>query len=364
MIKVRLSHSPRDLPLNVSLHQGLDKKTDIEMQSVWFDTHDIQGGQSWADDQLSRSIISDVILVLIGPDWVLTDSIEQEIVEGLKRKIPVLPILLEDATLPSREMLPETLSPILERQPIRYRLRRFQQDTDEIARTILRIVGQSQLEITDTNNSDILYANGFSNRFVKMFERLSNPNIGRRSVMMAHFGIDWDESQIPEFVNQINHLFYEIIDQNDLRDRFDYRITEETRFVRLRAFSRPSSVEAFLELVHPDQIVSNLVGDLILIMMSFAGYKSYRVAAQMSGKLRERLKPSWSSEIILLPGGDVINKNEEQDEEEPSFPLLREDYESSREMERFINDFVMNQSISGFRVSNMVLFGTEHIKER
>jgi hypothetical protein len=65
---------------------------------------------------------SDVLLAIIGPDWLgsskgethglreKTDPVRMEIETALRRKLPIIPILVDDAKMPARAELPESFS--------------------------------------------------------------------------------------------------------------------------------------------------------------------------------------------------------------------------------------------------------------
>jgi hypothetical protein len=84
---------------------------------------------------------SDAMLVLIGPSWIGSglsrlfdpdDFVRREIVAGLAAEIPVVPILLRDAVLPSPTALPEDLLPLLRRQAFRLRDQTWRTDIDAL----------------------------------------------------------------------------------------------------------------------------------------------------------------------------------------------------------------------------------------
>jgi hypothetical protein len=76
----------------------------------------------------------DVVLVVIGPDWVHArdgqgrsrlldpdDFVRIEVEAGLERDIPVIPVLVGGAAMPKREKLPESLHPLVYRNAIALR---------------------------------------------------------------------------------------------------------------------------------------------------------------------------------------------------------------------------------------------------
>ena len=59
----------------------------------------------------------DVCLVLITPNWYVTPAIQLGIEAALRRRIPLIPVLLYGASLPAPGDLPDELAPLLDRYP-------------------------------------------------------------------------------------------------------------------------------------------------------------------------------------------------------------------------------------------------------
>jgi uncharacterized membrane protein YtjA (UPF0391 family) len=95
-------------------------------------------------DAIQKSVGScDVLIAVIGKHW-LTVSVEEgrrrldnpedfvrlEIATALRRRIPVIPVLVERAVMPRAEQLPEDLKPLVRRQAIEVSHDRFRADSE------------------------------------------------------------------------------------------------------------------------------------------------------------------------------------------------------------------------------------------
>jgi len=96
---------------------------------------------------------SHIMLVLVGPSWVGAgadrffepgDFVRREIAAGLAACIPVLPILLRDATLPAASAIPDELAPLLKRQAFRLRDQTWRADVDGLIRSIEALLREQE----------------------------------------------------------------------------------------------------------------------------------------------------------------------------------------------------------------------------
>jgi len=96
---------------------------------VFIDVVDIHPAHLWLDEIQQANSNCAVLLALIGRDWLemkdahgrrrLDDSedvMRVEIEAALKRDVPVIPVLVDDAKTPERSELPESLQPMFNRQ--------------------------------------------------------------------------------------------------------------------------------------------------------------------------------------------------------------------------------------------------------
>jgi hypothetical protein len=115
--------------------------------SVFFDTRDLRPGTEWHRDIEDRVHTSDVIVAVIGPHWVTIadergrrrvlqpdeeDVVRTEIEAALRGDCRVIPVLVDDATLPSRDALPRPFRPITSLNAITLRHASWDQDLETL----------------------------------------------------------------------------------------------------------------------------------------------------------------------------------------------------------------------------------------
>lgn len=108
--------------------------------------------QNWIDQKVARC---DLMLVLIGPHWgeefarrsdpATRDYVRLEIERALTHKIPVVPVLLGNASLPSGAALPASLRSLLEMESLHLgRGDRFQADARKLVGAVLSSIELSR----------------------------------------------------------------------------------------------------------------------------------------------------------------------------------------------------------------------------
>lgn len=115
--------------------------------SVFFDTRDLAAGTDWHRDIEARVRSSDVIVAVIGRQWVTIadergrrrvlqpeeeDIVRTEIEAALRGGGRVVPVLVDDATLPSRDALPRPFRPITSLNAIALRHASWDQDLETL----------------------------------------------------------------------------------------------------------------------------------------------------------------------------------------------------------------------------------------
>lgn len=116
-------------------------QTVFGIRNVFYDASSLNAGEQWLD--WTKSIIrrSDVVLVVIGSDWLTaadssgtprlhspSDFIRFEVTEALFLDKLVIPVLVEGADMPRRTDLPDELAPLAGRQSMRIRHSTFDRD--------------------------------------------------------------------------------------------------------------------------------------------------------------------------------------------------------------------------------------------
>lgn len=117
--------------------------------NIFKDINAIQPGQQFAhvlEDALDNCA---VVLVVIGPTWISNsgqrlfeehDWVRQEIASAIARNLRVIPLLVNGASMPTKEQLPADLHGLIQRQAQLIDNRRFEYDVAQLARAIHDIV--------------------------------------------------------------------------------------------------------------------------------------------------------------------------------------------------------------------------------
>jgi len=115
--------------------------------SVFFDTRDLRPGADWHRDIEDRVRASDVIVAVIGPQWVTIadergrrrvlqpeeeDVVRTEIEAALRGDSRVIPVLVDDAALPARDALPRPFRPITSLNAVTLRHASWDQDLETL----------------------------------------------------------------------------------------------------------------------------------------------------------------------------------------------------------------------------------------
>jgi len=121
----------------------------IGKDSVFMDVDSIALGQDFRQILRQRLESCDLMLALIGPGWLdakdtagnlrlesATDLVRQEIAAALKRNIPVTPVLLQGAQMPSPERLPEDIRDLVYRNGFELGHSTWESDVGEMVRRL------------------------------------------------------------------------------------------------------------------------------------------------------------------------------------------------------------------------------------
>jgi hypothetical protein len=122
---------------------------------VFRDVDQLKPGDDFVD-ALARAVDScDVFVLVIGRDWVDArnakgdrrlddpkDFVRLELESALRRKILIVPVLVEGATMFDEEQVPEPLRPVARRQAIELSEHRWDFDVQELLRTIENVGGR------------------------------------------------------------------------------------------------------------------------------------------------------------------------------------------------------------------------------
>jgi hypothetical protein len=120
---------------------------------VFMDVDSIKPGEDWTE-AISRAVAQcGLMLVLIGHQWgqlrrgsparidETDDPVRLEVEAAFDQRIPIIPVLLEDATMPRHADLPETLTKLSHLQAIRLRHESFKSDAASLLAVIQQVLG-------------------------------------------------------------------------------------------------------------------------------------------------------------------------------------------------------------------------------
>lgn len=124
---------------------------------VFRDCRSLRAGDDFSPELWRRLLASDVVLVLIGRQWLTLasddgerridkpeDYVRREIVEAFERGIAVVPVLLNDADLPAASELPLEVRPLIQRQFVRLRVRYAEMDLDHLVAELESRIGPGE----------------------------------------------------------------------------------------------------------------------------------------------------------------------------------------------------------------------------
>ncbi len=115
-LKCFISYRRHDLLVKGMIHRFYDELTlHFGGDNIFFDIDTIPPGQDFHQVLDSAVAKADVLLAVIGPDWANIlkkrkkdprDYVRIEIESALRRKIPIVPVLIDQTRIPSRRQLP------------------------------------------------------------------------------------------------------------------------------------------------------------------------------------------------------------------------------------------------------------------
>jgi pterin-4a-carbinolamine dehydratase len=148
MADIFISYRRSNMMIVDYLHEKLSDH--FAKGSIFLDRRDIDPGTSFPDK--IRTAVKDaaIVLALIGPDWISVqherklsrrldlpdDWVRLELELALSPKSKVLPVLIEGATIPKEEQLPESLAGLLQLQWVTLSRDHFRDDVEKLIETI------------------------------------------------------------------------------------------------------------------------------------------------------------------------------------------------------------------------------------
>jgi hypothetical protein len=122
-------------------------------RNLFMDVDAMKPGRDFAEQLDTQVSQCRVLLAVIGPRWLDAkdqtghrrldgehDYVRIELASALKRDIPVIPVLVDGATMPSEESLAADLKPLVRRHALELRHTRFNADADAIVHALESVV--------------------------------------------------------------------------------------------------------------------------------------------------------------------------------------------------------------------------------
>jgi TIR domain len=147
--RIFINYRRGDTSQNASrLYEWLSERYGEEQ--VFMDVDAIEPGLDWAEAIDKAVASSDLILAVIGDDWLAelkrriddeNDFVRHELAAALARDVRIIPILVEGAKMPSSTDLPPSLVSLTRRQAFEVRDERFRFDKQELLKRVDRALG-------------------------------------------------------------------------------------------------------------------------------------------------------------------------------------------------------------------------------
>lgn len=125
--------------------------------AVFIDVNSIDLGANFADRIVENISSCNVVLVIIGQQWLAqlaggasTDYVLLEIGAALKREIPVIPVFIDGATMPVDSQLPPDLLALGPRHGIEINHRSFERDAKQLIAGINRAFQNVRVDASDS----------------------------------------------------------------------------------------------------------------------------------------------------------------------------------------------------------------------
>jgi hypothetical protein len=171
-------------------------------EDVFFDTSDIAAGVEWRSDAIRRVRAADIVPAVIGPHWAAAadkrtrrslldradeDLVRLEIETAFTPGAIVIPVLVDDAEMPSRDMLQRPFRALAEAQAQTLRHISWDRDVDALAEALAYVAEQPRLPL-EARSWTVAPA-------VDLVER----------ELWDRFGVHVVEEPVAEFLKEVEH---------------------------------------------------------------------------------------------------------------------------------------------------------------
>ena len=130
-------------------------------QAVFFDVSAIEPGQDFRKAIDANVVCCSVLLAMIGPRWLDTsggarriddagDFVRLEIASALRRDVPVVPVLVQGAKMPTAAQLPADLGDLAWRNAVELSHARWPSDVQVLSQALARHLGAAPAAATAT----------------------------------------------------------------------------------------------------------------------------------------------------------------------------------------------------------------------
>lgn len=126
---------------------------------IFRDVEDIKGGSNFEEAIHFALDAADAVIVLIGPSWLTIkdaagklridqegDYVRQEVAKALESSLPVFPVLIENAAMPSRDELPASLQQLAMKNAVWLSDKRWDEDIRRLTKYIAYDIPGSVVE--------------------------------------------------------------------------------------------------------------------------------------------------------------------------------------------------------------------------
>jgi hypothetical protein len=146
-VKVFISYRRSDAP-SAARQLASALKARLGEHNVYFDRSDVATGVEWRADVVGRVRDAEVVLVVMGPHWAqaasgrareglrepaLEDIVRVEVETAFADRTIVIPVLVDDATMPPRRSLPRAFRPLADVQARSLRGTDWDRDVEALA---------------------------------------------------------------------------------------------------------------------------------------------------------------------------------------------------------------------------------------
>ena len=123
---------------------------------VFVDVGSVGVGQAWSAAFAAYLETAAAVIVLIGRSWLVSspgaeaapqetgDFVHEEIAAALRRDVPVIPVLLDDAAMPASSQLPPDIQALADRNAFVLHSSRWQRDVDRLAAALGSVTGPAR----------------------------------------------------------------------------------------------------------------------------------------------------------------------------------------------------------------------------